>query len=126
MKQKIIGDYYIGFDQCQLVNRAGTGSEFYPLPEKGHIPVIKIGMDYDKWRHVLAVLLHEAFEFELARHHARWEPHEDMGNEMSGFLFVMTHVEYSDICAKVAEYIADCQRDLYKAWKKWHKRGKKG
>lgn len=45
MKQKIVGTYYAGHQQIQLVIREGDGGEFFLNPERGSLPRIKLGVD---------------------------------------------------------------------------------
>ncbi len=124
LKQKILGVYEFGYEQVQIVLREGTGAEFYFMPEKGSVPRIKIGCDYKEWRCIITILQHEALEFALTRLMCRYECAEDMSKDHSAYLFVMTHQQMSDACAKVADLMSNCLPDLAEAWKKWNKKGK--
>lgn len=125
MKQKIIGIYEAGYYQIELILREGTGGEFYLTPEKGKCPRIKIGADYVSWFEIIAVLLHEVEEFLIDRIQCRYGSFDDLGNDHSSWLFVLNHVQYSDMCMKTGEYIAKALPDLSKAWKNWKKSKKK-
>ena len=125
MKQKVVGTYDIGYEQCQLVIREGTGAEFYFLPEKGSVPRIKIGADQDKFDKVIKSLLHEAFEFSYCRMHGRFLPSEDMSNNHARYMFCFDHNQFSESCAVVAEFITAAIPDLKTAWEKWKKGPKK-
>ncbi len=124
MKQKIIGVFSIGFEDIQLVLREGTGGEFFNWPGEGEIPRIKIGADYDKWKDVVAALLHEAAEFAMNRLRCRLNRDYDMGGDHSGYVFMMSHPEFSDVCARVADFLAASLWQLHKEWKAWKRQPK--
>jgi len=124
MKQKIIGTYYCGSTQIQVVLREGTGGEFYNTPEKGLCPRIKIGADYNNWWELVNVALHEIMEYFLNSNNHRYYPDNDVGRDLSSFVFFLNHPQFSDIIAKSAEFLSDCLPVLEKEWKLW-KRNKK-
>lgn len=125
-KQKIIGVYDCGYDQIQLVARDGTGGEFYSCPEKGHIPRIKVGMyESNQWKHVIAVLLHEAYEFTMWRENCRYQPDNRVSPlSLGDYLFVMTHEQFHACTAKVADFIDSALPDLSASFNKWHKKAR--
>ena len=126
MKQVIVGTYEMGHECVELVIREDMGGEYYTIPEKGHVARIKIGVDYKRWDEVVAVLLHEAMEFQADRHLARFRPTQDLSGDQHWYLFVLTHEQFSDCCAKVAEFLTVCLPELATAWKKWNKKRKVG
>lgn len=119
MKQIVVGIYSLGYEAIELVIREGNGGEFYNRPGKGQVPRIKIGADVDAWKDVVSVFLHECFEFIFNRLQCRYEKSYDMGADASGYLYVATHPQFSDVCARVGEGVATALPDLSKAWKKW-------
>ena|SRR4030042_2065231 len=119
MKQKVVGVYFCGFDQCQLVLREGTGGEFFNCPEKGSISRIKIGADQNEWRDIVDCLLHEVEEFILDKLVLRYEPFNCMGKDHGSYIFVLRHDQFSDVMAKTADYITAALPDLEKVWKIW-------
>lgn len=121
MRQEIVGTYEIGYEQCQIVLREGTGGEFYFIPESGSIPRIKIGADYERWSDVVTVLLHEVFELSMERQRCRYEVSSDTARDHSAYMFMLPHVQFSDVCAKAAECITPALPALAKAWNKWKK-----
>ena len=125
MNQKIVGVYSLGFEDIELVLREGTGGEFYNCPGKGQIPRIKIGADVNQWKEIVSVFLHEAFEFTYNRLGCRYSDSYDMGNDSASYLFIASHIKFSDACARVGEGVATALPDLSIAWKKW-KGGKNG
>ncbi len=120
MRQKIVGVYDMGLDQVQLVLREGEGGEFWFKPEDGHVPRIKVGAD-GEWKLVMSALLHEAMEMQMTRSHCRFNPAPDYGRDHSSYIFVMSHPIYSDIIARVAEFVSLCAPDLARAYKKFRR-----
>ena len=125
MKQKIIGTYPLGYEQIQLVLREGTGGEFFTLPEDGKIPRIKIGADNNYWWETVELLLHEVNEFCMMRLACRYNQSNSVLRDHSNYLFVMTHVQFGECCARSAELLAKALPDLGKAWNKWKRNEKK-
>lgn len=121
LKQVIVGVYSFGYEDIELVLREGDGGEFYNCPGKGEIPRIKIGADSKQWRDILSIFLHEAFEFTFNRLGCRYSDSYDMGNDSASYLFVASHIKFSDACARVGEGIATALPDLSRAWVKWQK-----
>ena len=121
MRQKIIGIFSLGFEDCELVLREGTGGEFYNCPGKGEIPRVKIGADVKEWRDLVAVLLHEAMEFALNRLRCRYSCSYDFGNDAGGYIFVLDHPQFSDCCARAAEFLALSLPVLAKEWPKFQR-----
>ena len=121
MRQKIVGVYDIGFEQVQLVAREDLGGEFYTVPEHGKIARIKIGMDHEIWSQVVSVMLHESFEFLTVRAGARFSPSNEMRRDHTSYLFNFGHTQFTEICAKQAEFLAAALPDLAREWKKWRR-----
>ncbi len=121
MKQVIVGTYYFGREQVELILREDTGGEFYVTPEKGKIPRIKIGADETEWSDIVAVLLHEASEMIYDRLRARYELSDDTARDHSAYMFMLSHVTFSEACARVADFISVALPDLKKAWEEWDK-----
>jgi len=123
MKQKIVGSYYAGNDSVQLVLRDGSGGEFYRTPEDGAIARIRIGAD-DSWEGVFGILTHEIFELIIDKLRFRFKVDNDFSNSYASYLFVFNHQDFSDICARSAEFIDLCLPDLKREYKNWHKKKK--
>ncbi len=121
MKQKIVGNYYAGNESVQLVLRGGYGGDFYLVHRKGSIARVKIGAD-DTWEMVMTSLFHEIFEFLFDRSKCRFTATNDLSNSASAYLFVASHYDFSDVCAKAAEFVVGCLPDLKKAYKAWNKK----
>ena len=120
MKQVIVGTYEIGYDQVEIVLREDLGGEFYLIPEKGSIPRIKIGADHKDWRDVVAVFLHEAYEFVLEKLRCRYEKTDIVVGDHNGYLFILDHLTFSEACQRVAELATSALPNLKKEWEKWN------
>ena len=123
MKQRVVGQYEMGHNCVQISLREGTGGEFYLIPQKGRVASIKLGADND-WMHVVNAFLHEAMELEFERMSCRYEHGGYVGRDMSDFLFVASHPQFTEIVARVAELTATALPDVAKTWKQWRKEGK--
>ena len=121
MKQRIVGVFSIGFEDCQLVLREGTGGEFFNCPGKAKIPRIKIGAD-TRWGEVVAAVLHEAMEFTLNRLRCRYDCSYDLAQDHAGYVFMATHPQFSDACSRSALFLAECHDKLKKDWRAWNRR----
>jgi hypothetical protein len=124
MNNVVVGTYYIGWEQIELVLRDDVGGEFYVTPEKGCIPRIVIGADHDTWQEIVGILLHEAYEFIFERMRCRYSPADDLARDHSAYMFVISHVSFSEANARVSEFIIDALPNLKKAWIKWKKGNK--
>ena len=123
MKQKVVGSYYAGYESVELVLREGYGGDFYTIPERGSIARMKIGAD-DNWEMTMASLFHETFEFLFDRSKCRFCAANDLSNSASAYLFVASHYDFSDVCAKAAEFVVACLPDLKRVYKEWNKKKK--
>lgn len=124
MKQKIVGTFSLGLEYCELVLREGDGGEFYLMPEEGHVPRIKVGADYDKWTSVVATILHEAMELALARLRCRFFEQDECGMDPLGYIFFAQHKDFSDACARVADFLAAAIPPAQRAWEAWKREAK--
>ena len=124
-KQEVVGVVDIGYEQCQLVAREGTGGEFYFIPEKGIVPRIKIGIQYNNFDEVITCLLHEALEFSLYRIHGRFAPSEDLAKNHASYQFCFDHNQFTEARAATAEFITVAMPELAKIYNQWKNEQKK-
>jgi len=125
-KQIIVGVYAAGWEQIEVVLREGTGGNFYFIPESGKnkVPCIEIGAGYDKWYKVFDVYLHEVDEYVMSKMGLRYRPSDNISDNHDDYIFQMTHTQFTEKNARVAEFICDSTYDLNKAWKTWIKNKK--
>lgn len=122
MRQKIVGTYRLGGQMVQVVLRKGAGGKCYPMPGDIPYPRIEVGADQETWAEVVAVAMHEAAELVCSYLHYRYEPTNMDGNDLLSLVFIMTHPQFSELCARVGMFLAACLPDLAKAWKEWKKK----
>lgn len=115
---KEIGTYELGYDNVRLFLVKGRSGNFSLNPGK-QLPCITIGGEYAKWSDLYNILLHEAMEFALTRGGHRYANTQDLSCETGAFLFMFTHAQYSDCCAKASEFLVSCHKDLKIAWVKF-------
>jgi hypothetical protein len=121
MRQKIVGNYFLGYESVRLVAREGTGASFYCYTSKGQTALIEVGMDDAGWVEVAGRLMHEAIEFALIRAHARFKPSNSQARGSDEYVFFFTHPQLDSIAVDVAEFITTALPDFSAAYKKWRK-----
>lgn len=122
MRQKVVGIFSTGFEDCQLVLREGVGGEFYNCPGVGECPRIKVGADVEEWREVVSSVLHEVTEFCLHRLRCRYDCTYDLARDHAGYLFVADHPMFSDVCARSAWFLVESLPALKAEWEGWKRR----
>lgn len=121
MKQVVVGTFQAGYENIQLVLRSGTGGEFFFLPDGEGCPRVKVGAD-GTWFQVFHWALHEIYEAVLARERARFGPSIATANNHDSYIFVMDHTKFSEVTARVADFMVAAMPALGKAFKGWHKK----
>lgn len=119
-----VGVYDLGAESVEIALRAGTGADF--TTRSGSIgprqmPLIALGADQDDWSRLVAALVHEVYEVSAMRMGCRFVPDLDYARDAGGYVFVATHAQHSEICARVGYLLVECLPDLATAWKKWQK-----
>lgn len=121
MKSQVVGVYLLGPTQCQLVARAGTGGDFHGTPNDLRCPRMSIGIEC-AWEEVLVSLVHEALELALWTQGCRWYPSAMVANDLTAFLFVTSHVQFSEGCARAGWFLAQAIPALRAVHSKQRKR----
>ena len=121
MRQKIIGNYFLGCESVQLVARERTGAEFWTVPAVGQTARIKVGMDDANWSEVVGRLIHEVGEFAMTREGVRFNPDHPMPHCQDEYVFHFTHPQFDRIAMNMADFLAAALPDLSAAYKKWSK-----
>ena len=121
---KRIGIYHLGCEEAELFLRDGTGGDVELCPGNGRPTKITLGGDYENWREIVDSLIHEVMELVMIREGLRFSPDPNHCSDMSNFIFCMNHVQYTNTCARVGMFIAECLPDLATAWGRW-KKGRK-
>lgn len=121
MKQKIIGTYRLGWVEVQLVLREGGGADLFFQPGDIHYARMKIGADQDSWGRIVGSVMHEAGEYVMSQICCRYYHNDDFTRGNDGFMFILTHPQFDDVCCRAGLFLAECESDLCKAWKAWKK-----
>jgi hypothetical protein len=108
--------YELGYNLVALDLAAGEmGGSFWLL--KNDIgPVIKVGLNYEKWESVVAVAFHEAMEFALTQLRCRYTPSNELAGDHGSYVFWFDHVTFSEACYMASEFVTFCFDDLKQAW----------
>jgi hypothetical protein len=80
-----------------------------------------IGFDEEEWGRLVISVLHEAKEFVQMRMGLRFIPGVDYANDAAGYVFMETHAQHAEVCARVGWFLATCMPDVCKAWRAWKK-----
>jgi len=125
MKLATVGVYDLGSESVVLMLRSGTGADF---STRSGTPKDKaciwVGADQEQWGAVVSSLLHEAKEFTEMRMGCRWTPDIDYARDAAGYMFLETHAQHSEVCARVGYFLSNCLPSLASVWNKWKKRCK--
>lgn len=99
--KKLLGRYLIGNEYVRITaNTEDVGGGFCLYNDQKDIPEIVIGIDYESWKDVLYVLLHEIFEFVMLRMNNVFIPYQMNTGDLSNRLFVFDHSQFSEICGR--------------------------
>lgn len=117
---KKLGTYEIGYECVDVfVDSTSSCGSFNFLPDpKLSKPSIMIGLDSGSWKGTMNILLHEAFEFVLARHQLRFTSCSKMSQDTSDYTFIFNHPQFSSVCSHVADFVAIVMPDLLRTWKR--------
>ena len=117
--QLYIGTFLLGYEHVSLFAWVGeTGGAFSFCPDERHPARIKVGLEYDSWQECVSVLLHEVFEFSMARHRVRYERSGKYNHDHSDYLFCFDHPQFSSICSDAGGFITQALPKLATAYKK--------
>lgn len=120
-KQKSLGAFFMGRKEVELFITDGADGSFYTSPERGKLPRIKVGMQAE-WRHVVMVLIHEAAEATMDDMYLRFAPSHAMSQDHADYLFSFNHPQFSEICARVADFLTPVLPLVAAEWKRWPKK----
>ncbi len=122
MKTTHITTKQLGLENIKLEAYHGTGGNFRMCPDGGGPASISIGLDYDKFSSVEAILLHEVLEFLMARMGLRLVPDPAWNVGHDAYVFHFNHPQFTELCQSSAYYIGQVTPKLEEAWNKIHKK----
>ncbi len=119
MKKIYLGIHEIGFERVRLYLRPGSGANTRFMPDDKGIAIIEIGADQQKFRKMVASLLHEAQEIPMNRLSLAFYPSGSLNSSTANCSFIMNHEQFDECCERAADLIVTALPKLEKAWKKW-------
>lgn len=129
---RFIGKFLLGHETVKVFCDAATGEASALTPgqyadSKVMIGEIVIGLKHDRWSDVLENILHEAEEYLMTKRGIRYEPDSAVAHSTQSGIFVMDHVQFQDMIATTAQFVADVEPALKFAHKieQKHQRQKK-
>lgn len=118
MKAIDVGTYFLGWENVRVRLDPNTDdSEIRVAPNDKGCALMTIGCQRRSWADVCGSLLHEAIEVSLHRLNTAYSPTMRYRNAADRYLFVMTHAEMGEACARVGEFMAVVLPDMSKAFK---------
>ena len=125
MKQKKIGTFAMGHENVDLYALPDERGGFCHLrPDYASLGRIHVGLGGAKWHECAEILLHESLEFLMLRMSFAHGTLGEMADDVGQRVFMFTHTQFSEMCARQATFVATALPELEKAWKKANKRGK--
>lgn len=113
-----VGAYQLGLETVRLYLIPGGGGSACFNPPDGGPNIISIGVDQE-WGDATEAFLHEAMEFMMHKRNLSFEPAmTGTSNDPTAFLFVLSHLEFTQIVGEVGQFHAACFTDFSRAWKK--------
>lgn len=125
MKQIFVGSYYLGREYVDVILTEENGGCYYLAPEKQRPPRIKIGIQ-DDWQETVSIVLHEIQELCMDKLRCRYDATNNMANDHSSYLFILDHITFSDVCARVGKFLADALPDIAKKYSEFKKNEHRG
>lgn len=118
-----VGNYRLGAFNVDLIALpSDIGGEFNFCPENNAMPRIKVGLAYDFWDEVVAVLLHETLEMTLCAVNRRYLHSGKMTEDACSYIFVFNHDEFAQACGTAACFITPALPDLAALFKRTKKK----
>ena len=107
MKPKRVGIFPAGYSNVCLFLREGAGGNYDLFPGDEMFPEIYVGFDEEKDR-MFYNLHHEIFELMCCMRKCKYSQAGEFARDNGAVSIFMTHTEFSDISACVADFILSC------------------
>lgn len=126
MKRKIdplqpyCGTFRLGHTNVEVYGLTNSyGGEFYCAPDATSLPRLKVSFRYKFWWEVVAVLMHESFEFLASQKGVRWFPCSHHMNSSDIYSFHFDHNVFSQLIEDQAYFLAKALPEVATVWKKY-------
>jgi hypothetical protein len=118
---KLVGVYNLGGRNVEIYCIGEWGGYFCNSPTGTALPDIRVGLASQNWGKIVTALLHELTEFEMHNNGYRYDRSNNYGDDLCGYTFMMSHSQFSDICARVAKVLVQVLPALAEELKKYQK-----
>lgn len=81
---------------------------------------IIVGLKHPDWPVVYDNLSHEAWEYVMAKKGCRYEPDLAVGHDTSNCIFLMSHVQFQQICSTVSDFLCTVENRLFNLHQGYH------
>ena len=99
-----------------FINTEMCGANFLLAPDTKSLPRIIIGTDTSN-DGILSAIIHEAFEMLAMRQYLLMTPCLTPGDDYTNRMFIMNHVQFTEICNCVASFVNQVGPAINKALK---------
>lgn len=119
-EQPYVGTYRLGATNAEVFGSKHLyGGQFFFAPDDKALPSLKVSFLQEHWWEVVAILMHESFEYLAAQRGVRYRPCGDAINASDVFWFGFDHNAMSQIISDQGYFLAKCLPDVAAAWKKY-------
>jgi hypothetical protein len=119
-EQPYVGTYRLGATNVEVFGWThGFGGQFFCTPDDNALPRLKVSFLRDYWWEVVAVVMHESFEYLTCQRGVRYLPCGDAIHASDVYWFGFDHNAMSQMIADQGYFLAKCLPDLAGAWKKY-------
>lgn len=119
-EQPYVGTYRLGATNVELFGwKQGYGGQFFCAPDDKALPRLKVSFLQQHWWEVMAIAMHESFEYLAAQRGVRYVPCGEYPQASDLYWFGFDHNAMSQMIADQGYFLAKCLPDLATAWKKY-------
>jgi hypothetical protein len=125
-KSVLVGTYTLGYDNVRIEldgDTAGGAAAIWYNPADGGCQKIVMSCKGRSWADGVSSLLHEAMESMMHRRGMGYYRAHTLRETTDGYMFLMSHLRFSECCDWMGSFLAACLPDLSAAWRKINKKG---
>jgi hypothetical protein len=113
-----VGIFRLGLNYVKLfADSEGANGRVVIFPKEQGQREIIVGIN-QPWEETIETFLHEAFECALIDLNTRLRTDSNWSHESSDFIFQMTHNQFAEACARVAELVKHALPPLSRLYRK--------
>ena len=125
-KSVLVGTYTLGYDNVRIEldgNTDGGAAAIWYNPADGGCQKIVMRCKGRCWEDGVSSLLHEAMESMMNRGGMGYYRAHTLRETTDGYMFLISHLRFSECCDWMGLFLAACLSDLRSAWTKVNGKG---